>query len=194
VRGLSSRLTASKNLPCVFAFAWSMHTCKHKAKAMGGGGRTNRQQIASPQPYTHTQTHTHDHHAILAQPWTGSESPRVSHPPTHTYMTWTDAHTCCCPPSSPSLLCRPPIFPLRLPVSRKRLFLVFFNSWIFCQTESRWGPFLVVPALLTIERHFCPRKLFWAKIPLPKNLSRKIARFFVSKIRPAWGPFLLFTF
>jgi len=34
---------------------------------------------------------------------------------------------------------------------------------------------------------FCPRKLFWAKIPLPKNLSRKIARFFVSKIRPATG-------
>jgi len=36
---------------------------------------------------------------------------------------------------------------------------------------------------------FCPRKLFWAKIPLPKNLnfSRKIARFLVSKIRPATG-------
>ena len=34
---------------------------------------------------------------------------------------------------------------------------------------------------------FCPRKLLWAKIPLPKNLSRKIARFFVSQIRPATG-------
>jgi len=34
---------------------------------------------------------------------------------------------------------------------------------------------------------FCPGKLFWAKIPLPKNLFRKIARFLVSKIRPATG-------
>jgi len=32
---------------------------------------------------------------------------------------------------------------------------------------------------------FCPRKLFSGNIPLPKNLSRKIALFFVSKIRPA---------
>jgi len=34
---------------------------------------------------------------------------------------------------------------------------------------------------------FCPRKLFWAKIPLTKNLSGKITRIFVSKIRPATG-------
>ena len=43
--------------------------------------------------------------------------------------------------------------------------------------------------MLKIERIFCPRKLFSGSnsvlIPLPKNLSRKIARFFVSKIGPA---------
>jgi len=34
---------------------------------------------------------------------------------------------------------------------------------------------------------FCPRKLFWAKIPLPKNALQKISLDFCLKISPATG-------
>jgi len=40
---------------------------------------------------------------------------------------------------------------------------------------------------LKSREFFARESCSWAKIPLPKNLSRKIARFFVSKISPATG-------
>ena len=40
---------------------------------------------------------------------------------------------------------------------------------------------------LKSREFFAQESCSWAKIPLPKNLSRKIARFFVSKISPATG-------